>query len=972
MAGGLAHHGRVTMPWQVRMQVLGALVGALAGFGRVSPVMAAPPLRPYSTFSVACCDVVYQQGTEEVARRYAAAAQEAHDALAILLGNTPSDRVQILVTDDTDFSNGSATPLPYNTIRAYARPPGAFSELGDYDDWARALMLHEMVHIVHTDTIRGIPAAANWIFGKFWPPNLLMPRWFVEGLAVFVESRLTTGGRVHSSLFNMYLRTAALEGRLWDLDVLSSGGRAFPGGNGAYLYGGHFLDWLAQRYGDHIYAGMNRRNGGAAVPYALDWMAEPFTDGKSWAVLYDEWRTDITRKAKALQQQVERAGASVQRRLTGLGGSVMNPRLLNDGSVVFYATPIDDTGGLYVMRPKAGGVPSLRRITEVQSVQGLSPTPDGRTVIFSQPEVYASDYSYLDLFSADLQTGAIRRLTAGARLRDPDVHPDGRMAVAVENRTAFSRLVMVDLSTGAVHGLFKFADVAEVQSPRFNARGDAITFTAWRSGGYRDVYVLRVGQTQPERVTHDRAVDMYPVFSDDGESVYFGSDRDGVFNIYHHNLGTGMETQATRVVTGAFMPLPLERQGALLYTGFGADAYDLMATALPSQPQPPAFAVTPPPRHGPGKPLALVDTTKPRPYNPLPTMVPRAFLPVARLGSGLGLTVGGKVAGADLTGWHMYEASMQVAAPAGDYAWSLAYVFNGLPVALGLTATGYLARGRLTQIGDGILAPYAQDVLRVETSATLPLTRWRAAHALTLSYGQELRRARTEPVLAPDGLRPALPATGPQGYLTATWVYASLRRFRDSVAPERGRRLSARVRLGHPLLLGTRTLFEASADWREYLEVPSLPRHVWALYGSVGVARGDPTRRRAYFLGGAPPVSLLFYAPPLLRGYPPAALVGDGYVAASAEWRFPLWEVQQGLYWVPLFVNRLRGLAFYDQGIVFRNVPQGALLRRSVGGELLLDGNVFYYIPITWRLGMARGLDKDGLDMQLYTSVGLE
>lgn len=941
-------------------------VGAL---GLLVPLSAsaAPPLRHWQTFSVRCCDVTYQDGTYEVARRYAAAAQEAYDGLVILLGYTPAERTQILVTDDTDSSNGSATPLPFNTIRAFARPPASQSELGDYDDWARALLLHEMVHIIHTDTQRGIPALANWLVGKWWPPNVLMPRWYIEGLAVMAETRLTTAGRAQSSLFDMYLRTAALEGRLWELDVLSSGGRTFPAGNGAYLYGGHFLSWLAQRYGDGVWADIHRRNGGAVMPYALDWAAEEAFHGRTWASLYDEWRTELTREAVALRDRVEKAGRTVERRLTALGNSVFWPRALNDGRVVFYASPVDDTAGLYVMEPVAGGVPRVRRLNEVQGVQGLSPTPDGRSVIFSQPELYAGDYAFLDLFRADLRDGTITRLTAGARLRDPDVHPDGRVAMAVENRPADSRLVLVDLQTGHVTGLFSFPDAAEIHSPRFSPRGDAVVFTAWRAGGFRDVYLLRAGATEPIRLTADRAMDGHPAFTQDGEAVVFSSDRGGVYNIYQHDLRTGVETQLTNVVTGALMPLPMERQGALMFVGYGMDAYDLHAA--PWAP----FPATPPVPGGAGRPLPLVGATAPEPYNPLPSMMPRAFVPQLRFSSVLGLMVGARLSGADLLGYHSYESTAQVWVPSGDYTWLLAYFFTGLPWALGVSATGYVSRAGLVAVGDGIRAPYVEDVLRMDASLTIPLQLWRQGHTFVLSYAQELRRPRLtlnqDPTEAFTSLRPQ----GPLGFLQLAYTYNTGRVFRDSVATEWGRRISARVRVSHPALISSSTFMDASGEYREYIPVPGLARHVWVLSLAGGISRGDPYRRRLYFLGGWPGFTALSsVGVGQLRGYPFASLRGDGFLLQSTEWRFPILEIQQGLYALPVFVDRLRGLVFLDQAVVFGTTPQGAQLRRGLGAEAMLATDWFYFIPLLWRAGVARGLDADGEDLQLYLSVGLE
>lgn len=942
---------------------------ALAGLLLARDVLAAPPLRRWQTIQTACCDLTYHDGLDEEARHFARAAQESHESVVKLLGYAPEDRTQFILTDDTDFSNGSATPVPYNVIRVFARPPAAFSDLADYDDWARALVVHEYTHIVHTDYIRGVPWVLNAIFGKWWPPNILQPRWFIEGLAVFVETRLTTSGRAQSGLFDMYLRTAALNGRLWELDVLSSGGRAFPSGNGAYLYGGHFLTWLANRYGDHVWADISRSYGAHAFPYAMDHAAEKSFGGKSYRELYQEWRLELTADALALQARVEKEGRTPERRLTSIGQSVLYPRRLHNGDVVFYAGPMDDSPGLYVARARAGKTPDVFRVTEVQNVQGLSPTPDGTGVVFAQPEVYSNNYSYLDLFRADLRTGEVTRITAGARVRDPDVHPDGRAAIAVENQAGRSRLVLVDLSTGVTRGVFSFPDGSEIHSPRFNARGDAVVFTAWRPGGFRDVFMLRPGDQEATRLTSDRDMDMHPCFSPDGKAVYFSSDRGGVYNIYRHDLEWGQTRQVTNVVTGAFMPLPLEQDQTLLYVGFNEDAFDLYAAPLVVDALPVARA---PDERPPAKPLPEVAISKPEPYSPFFSALPRVWRPVLQFNSLFGITVGAAVSGEDLTGYHAYQADVRVTLPRGDYVWSLGYQYNGLPFPLLLSATGYASRLALAALGDGVRGNYVEDVVRGEVATQLPLGRWRQYHSVTMGYGWEFRLSRTRANLRPDGLLPNLPRSGPTGYLSFSYLYSNVRAFRDSVSVERGRRIRAGVRVGHPYLISRHEIFEATAEYREYMEVPLMPRHVWFLSVQGGVARGDVTRRRSFFLGGLPPVASFFAGSGFLRGYPLGALIADGYLLMNAEWRFPLLEMQQGFGLVPVFVDRLRGVVFFDQGVVFRDFPRGGQLKRGVGAELLLDTTMFFVVPLTLRAGLARGLDPGGLEMQWYMALGAD
>src|SRR5262249_5946829 len=154
----------------------------------------------------------------------------------------------------TDSSNGFATVLPLNHIGLFATAPDALSDLNDHDDWLYSLVAHEYTHILHLDTMGWIPRLYNRLAGKSWAPNNVQPRWFVEGLAVDEESERSAGGRNRNAIFDMYLRVAVLEGRELDLDAVSSGPLFWPHGNAAYVYGSHFMKYIADRFGDDALA----------------------------------------------------------------------------------------------------------------------------------------------------------------------------------------------------------------------------------------------------------------------------------------------------------------------------------------------------------------------------------------------------------------------------------------------------------------------------------------------------------------------------------------------------------------------------------------------------------------------------------------------------------------------------------------------------------------------------------------------
>ena len=125
---------------------------------------AQPSVRPtadWRTVETEHFRITYHEPLGALMPKLAVICERAHAMLVPLLKHAPRFRTEVLITDDTDFSNGSASVTPFPVVRLYLSSPDNRSELNDYDDWLFALFVHEYTHVLPA----GSPRAQKFKFG---------------------------------------------------------------------------------------------------------------------------------------------------------------------------------------------------------------------------------------------------------------------------------------------------------------------------------------------------------------------------------------------------------------------------------------------------------------------------------------------------------------------------------------------------------------------------------------------------------------------------------------------------------------------------------------------------------------------------------------------------------------------------------------------------------------------------------------
>ncbi len=947
-----------------------------------SPALALDPRFAWETLETPHFQVHYHQGTYGFAQKVARAAELSHERLTPLLDHIPSDRTQIVVQDDTDFANGNASPVLYNLIHAYAAPPDSRSTLADFDENVYELISHEYTHILHLDTVLGLPAVVNDVFGKLWITNGGQPIWFIEGIATFAESEVSAAGRLRASEEEMLVRAEALAGTMPRIDTLSSLPLAWPRGFGQYTVGSRFLSFIAKRYGLGALRDLSHDFAGRAIPFALNLSAERVL-GASYLQLYGEYQAAERSRAEQVQARVRASGETEIEPLTRLGEWVRTPRWSPDGQTLYYTNAGPDR--LPEIRavlpgpccgppaPMANATrPGDRHVANLWSDGSgdatLAVAPDGR-VLYARAEVYQEFEILQDIYSVDPATNEESRITRGLRARSPDAGRDG--AIAFVWRRPGGRTAIAELRPEGPRVLFEDPASEPVDSPRLSPDGKRVAFLHHREGAW-DLRIVDRASLEVSDVTRDRALDRDPAWTPDGAWLLFSSDRSGVYDVYAWRPGE--LRQVTNVVLGAFEPEPSPDGTQLALVTYGVRGYDVGRMAL----DPGSWKVVTDPtvaeQRPPVTPLPPLEVYPAHPYSAWETLRPHFWLPYAAA-DGYGTTVGALTAGFDAVDRHEYAAAAWWSLTGKTPGWDVIYLNHSLYPDLTLELTGDVGT---PQAAGGLDAPgfYYERSIGGSVTASFPFSRIDRAQAVSLTYELEDLAVDRNPGGVPTS--PGLLAAA-----TVTYSWSDARRFVRSISAERGQRFAISLRVSDPALGSHFSFWQATASAAKYFALPWSTRgvpwhHALALRGSFGVARGDLSNRHDFFLGGFQQDDLVrsVLTPgsgPLriLRGFARDAFHGTEYLLGTAEYRFPIWNVETGAWTLPVYLRRLHGAVYTDVGDAFSPGRADFGLHAGAGAELRAEVVLGWILPTDLRLGCARGLERGPLAiLDCYVALG--
>lgn len=914
---------------------------------------------------------------EEMARRTAPNAERAFALLSREL-LPPRGKVDLVIADNVDYTNGYATPFPSNRIVIFAHPPVDEIGLRNYADWSQLVVTHELTHIFHLSRAEGIWKLGRYVLGRHPAlfPNAYMPAWVTEGLAVYYESRLTGTGRLEGSEHYMIARAAAEAGSFPRLGEISLSTSRFPGGETVYAYGSFIFDYLSRTRGENSIRKFIDVTSRSIFPITLNGKSKK-AFGISFERAWQQWTDSLLRVTQRRPEPIPG-----WRELTPEGWFVSAPRWLGDSTLMYGGSTGREVAQAYVVDLSG----EKRKIGRRNAASVNIPLASG-DILFSQPDFLDPYTLRNDLY---IQRGDKQiRLTHGARLSWPDARRDGSI-IAVQDVPGSTRLVRVSPDGRSIIPVTRGSLEEQWTEPRWSPDGTRIAAVRLPHGNRAEIVVIDTTGTISFSYRFASAVPASPSWARDGSKLFFSSDHSGSMQLYSIDLPPATREGTTRLsdaLTGMFDPETSPGSTLLAATLYHTNGYHLGVAPMPAiraavpdtvvlgerascttcrVSDAAAYGALPP------------DNSVAKSYSPWRSLLPTYWEPIVESTTGLGTRVGGASSGVDVIGRHSYYAQATYNSRWHDGEAYVAYRYAGLGQPyLDFSGQQIWDHFDVVNAANAVVGDFAQRSRIYSTGVTMLRPRVRNSAFLSLGGELETRQYATDPDSLLAKLSPVFreSASYPSIFASASWT--NTRRPALAISREDGITLSGFARERWRYLDGkvsgapSRSLEGAVVGYKA-LDLPGFAHHVIALRGAAGYTDGRAIS--AFSAGGLSGTSLEVISgfsvgnQPRrygVRGFPPSAERGIRAFAGSLEYRAPLAVPSRHVRYVPLLFDRISASAFADAGRAYcpsSSIGTAAVCSpsaaqnpwlASIGGEVNLDAALYYDVPARIRLGVA-------------------
>lgn len=899
-------------------------------------------------------DVIFDANQHALAKIYAQEAERAHYLLAPLFNNEAPNRTVLILNDSTDSANGYSTAIPRQLINVYPVLPDSMDFLSYYNIWPREMIIHEYTHTLNIEPANGIWAPFRFLFGSIFRPNALLPRWYLEGLAVNTETQFTDYGRLRSPLYRAMIRSQIKE-ETWGNENISQINEVttptWPLGTRPYFYGALVWSEMINQQ-QHTSIGLLNDRYSRRIPYFLSSPAEDLF-GQNYAGLLESMYDRQYKIAKKQILEIDKSHSTDQKPsfLKISGHLQYSPQISpNNENLVFINRNVDTKEEIYLFQRKNStqfeSSDYQKVATGLEGVTRVSWLPDSNSFVYDNQDTFDRYYSFTDLKIYHLESKKSKVITRGLRAKNPAVSPNGEQVAFIQNTANGTNLSIVDIKGNNLAVLYEPQTQVRVSWPEFLNQNEII-FSERELSGIEYLRKINIHTKKTETILNGYEPIHFAHLTKLG--VIFVSTKTGVANLYLADKDLKNAKPLSNTSTHIFNATYDEVSKKLIVSRLGASGSYLefldtntINITPPSLDlnegyrwtkynEPPHYAITQPTED----------------YSALTYLLPQYWMPTVFSGP-YASAISAYVAAQDPLEKHKYELELLYDTLAEKPGYGFAYINNQTRVQTVLS--GY----DQTLPVDGLKS--FNRVISYTGSGWFYLPKlnnnWRGFagwNYLANQYEENSFNVQQGPTL---GFRYS--DISMRGYQISPISGSVFGASYTHYLPEIGEVNFGNIDYG-------RANAETAFYWSKWL-----PK-----YNAIKISMNgtySPKNRSIYsgtVIGGGDYLSATSSAPYMVRGYPIGEFIGWSLFTGSIEYRFPIWYIYSGPQnTIPFFSKRLHGAIFYDTITLDGGYydKRGGLRRARLntffsgyGAELRWDTTFLYHAPITLRFGIHYG-----------------
>jgi hypothetical protein len=503
------------------------------------------------------------------------------------------EKTTVLMYDLNDFGNAGTGTIPRNHIVLSIAPLNYEYETAPANERFNTTFNHELVHLVTLDQSTTSDRFFRTIFGGkvgessddpltigyafLTDPRRSTPRWWKEGIAVFLETWMAGGiGRAMGGYDEMVFRTMVQEKKpIYDLLSLETEGTQtdFQVGANSYLYGTRFMNYLALKYGPESLIKWTSRHDGSDAYFISDF-------NRIYHIsLSDAWEQWIKFENKFQEKNLAKLRLNPVTQYRTLSAKPLGglSRAFYDSANHKIYCAIDYPGQvaqIVNVDTRTGMIDKLHDVKReaLYYVTSLAYDPGSQTLFYT-----TDNNDWRSLYSLDIKSGDTKLLLKEQRIGDLAFNITDKSLWGIRHFNGQSTIVRIPYPYTEWNQIYSWPFGQDMYNIDLSHDGKTITGALAEINGQQLLIKMNTDSLMEGNYSYDtlfnfeNSIPANFIFSNDDKYLYGTSYYSGVSNIYRYDFGKKDMNIMSNAETGFFRPIPVSKDSILtfMYTAEG-------------------------------------------------------------------------------------------------------------------------------------------------------------------------------------------------------------------------------------------------------------------------------------------------------------------------------------------------------------------------------------------------------------------